>query len=100
MVLGRAHARFSAHFISVRMGLRAVNRTLGSRTPVPMPIPLPNRSTHRRILGAPLFKLDFDPVIHRLDKVLLDTQVPLGGLNGGVAEQELDLFQLPSGLAA
>lgn len=35
-----------------------------------------------------------------LDQVLLHAKVFLGGLDGGVAQEHLDLLQIPAGLAA
>jgi hypothetical protein len=44
--------------------------------------------------------LDADPVVDCVLKALLTTKVFLSRLNGDVAQQELDLIQLPSGIAA
>ena len=44
--------------------------------------------------------LDADTVIDRILKTLLATKIPLGRLDGDVAQQELDLVQFPSGIAA
>ena len=41
-----------------------------------------------------------DPIIRRVDQILLRTEVPLGRLNRGVAQQQLDLFQCAAGRAA
>ena len=40
---------------------------------------------------------DADPIIDSLPNALRGAQVSFCGLNGNVAEQELDLFQLPAG---
>jgi hypothetical protein len=50
-----------------------------------------------------LSALDIDNpqlIIHRLNQVLLHAEVFLGGLDGGVAEQHLNLFEVASRLAA
>jgi hypothetical protein len=41
-----------------------------------------------------------NPVIGSMDEVLAGAQVAFGGGNGGVAEQQLNLLQLPAGRAA
>jgi hypothetical protein len=44
--------------------------------------------------------LDADQVVDRVSKALFTAKIPLGRLDGHVAEQELNLVQLPSGIAA
>lgn len=44
--------------------------------------------------------LDADPVVDRVFEPLLAAKIPLGRLDGDVAQQKLDLVQLASGLAA
>ena len=41
-----------------------------------------------------------DSVIDRISKTLLTAKIPLGRLDGDVAQQKLDLVQVPSGIAA
>jgi len=41
-----------------------------------------------------------DSVIDRVSKTLLTAKIPLGRLDGDVAQQKLDLVQVPSGIAA
>jgi len=41
-----------------------------------------------------------DRIVHRHRDVLLGPKIPFGGLDGGVPEQELDLFEIPAGFAA
>ena len=46
------------------------------------------------IEGSPLHRdPQLDPIIRRVDQILLRPKVPLGGLDGGVTEQHLDLLQ-------
>jgi hypothetical protein len=45
-------------------------------------------------------RLDANSVIDCILKTLLTTEVPLGRLDGDMAEQKLDLVQFPSGIAA
>ena len=40
------------------------------------------------------------PVIDGLDEILFGAEVAFGSLDGGVAEQQLDLLQFPARLAA
>jgi hypothetical protein len=42
-------------------------------------------------------RFNADPVIHRPTNPLFTAEVTLGGLDGNVAEEELNLFQLPAG---
>jgi len=44
--------------------------------------------------------LQSNTVVHRDSDVLLRTQIAFRSLNGGVTEQELDLLQIATGLAA
>ena len=44
--------------------------------------------------------LDADPVVDGISKALLAAKIPLGCLDGDVAQQKLDLVQFPSGIAA
>jgi len=44
--------------------------------------------------------LDTDPVVDRVSKALLTAKIPLGRLDGDVAEQKLDLLQFTSGITA
>ena len=55
---------------------------------------------HRRRLASSSFDTDLHPIVDGLDKVLLGSEVALGGLDGGVTEQQLDLFQFPAHTAA
>jgi hypothetical protein len=54
------------------------------------------RSVAQRL--RPLFVGVHDPqlIIHRLNQVLLHAEVFLGGLDGGMAQQHLDLFEVAS----
>src|SRR5271166_3255325 len=36
---------------------------------------------------------DLEPVVHRMTQILLAAEIPLGGLDRDMAEQELNLFQ-------
>lgn len=45
-------------------------------------------------------RLDADPVVNRVSKMLLAAKISLGGLHGNVAEKKLDLVQIPTGIAA
>ncbi len=44
--------------------------------------------------------LDADQVVDRVSKTLLTAKIPLGRLDGHVAQQELNLVQFPAGIAA
>jgi hypothetical protein len=44
--------------------------------------------------------LDADPVVDRVLETLLTAKISLRRLDGDVAQQELDLVKLPSGIAA
>src|SRR5260370_23863964 len=71
-------------------------------------------SSHRPVIWYPLVKIELWPnsngestyqlqakvIVHRDFYILLRPQIALGGLNGRVAEQELDLLQIPTVLAA
>ena len=41
-----------------------------------------------------------DRIVRRMNQILLRAQISLGSLNGGVAQQHLDLLQFPAGSAA
>jgi hypothetical protein len=43
--------------------------------------------------GRSYVRHDPEPVVHRVTQTLLAAQIPLGGLDGDMAEQELNLFQ-------
>jgi len=42
---------------------------------------------------------DLDAIVDSLDEILFGSEVAFGGLNGGVAEQQLNLLQIPAGFA-
>jgi hypothetical protein len=46
------------------------------------------------------YQLQPQVVVHRDLNILIGAQIPLGGLDGGVTEQEFDLLQIPAILAA
>lgn len=50
------------------------------------------RSARGRQNGRLYGKPESDPVIRRVNKILFGAQVPLGGLNRGMSQQQLDLF--------
>jgi hypothetical protein len=41
-----------------------------------------------------------DPIVGRMHQILLRSQVPLGGLHGGMAQEQLDLLKFGSGCSA
>ncbi len=43
---------------------------------------------------------DLYPIVDRLHQILLRSEIPFRRLNRGVAEQQLDLLQIPSRFAA
>lgn len=43
---------------------------------------------------------DFDSVVDGLNEILLGAEIAFGGLDGGVAEEQLNLLQFPARLAA
>jgi hypothetical protein len=57
---------------------------------------VPNIEVWRRLAVG----LDADPIVHGVSKTLLAAKIPLGRLDGDVAQQELDLVQFASGIAA
>ena len=47
-----------------------------------------------------LLHLQPDPIIDGDGEFLLSAEVALGGLDGSVTQQQLDLFEVPTGFAA
>ena len=43
---------------------------------------------------------NLDAIVDGLDEILFGAEVPFGGLDGGVTEQQLDLLQIPARLPA
>jgi len=50
--------------------------------------------------GLLSFHSDFHPIVDSLDQILFGSEVPLGGLDGGMAEQQLNLLEFPTRFAA
>ena len=51
----------------------------------------------QRFRSAARFRLDAHPVVDSVAKFLLASEVPLGGLDGDMAKQKLDLIQFTAG---
>ncbi len=49
---------------------------------------------------ARLLDANSHSVVDGMDEILLGAEVAFGGLDGGMAEQQLDLFQFPARFAA
>jgi hypothetical protein len=47
-------------------------------------------------LLAPLRHLQLDPIVRGVDQILFRPEVPLGRLHRRMAEEQLDLFKLPT----
>jgi hypothetical protein len=47
-----------------------------------------------KIYLQPLRDSQLNPIVRRVYQILLRPEVPFGRLNGGVAQQQLDLLQL------
>jgi len=45
-------------------------------------------------------QLEPERIVHRRDQILFRPEIPLRGLNGGVTEQQLDLFKVSAGFVA
>src|SRR5215472_2490020 len=51
----------------------------------------------RKALARLSSKVQPQPIIHRFPQILPRSQIALGGLDGRVAQQELNLLQVPAG---